>query len=273
MKIFCCYTPSHNQLFHEDFLPTIPAGFTVQSQIIEMFGEGHYDSPQFVPCVVKKVDLILQSLRENAGNVIIWSDVDIQFYRLTPDIAMAELDDRDIAFQAAGIPPTDVNSGFFICRCNQRVIQFFEKVRHSLCHDDAGEIEERVINKFLPALSEAELSWCMLPRRFYARSNKWPPPRDLLSFTLTPLRALTGWKKNIVNSARSRCYNGTACRYCSIPASSMRRAVLAVFGMNGDYNGWSPHLNPNLRPSPRTQGDPVPHTRLLPKDRRPLFYM
>ena len=31
----------------------------------QMFGEGHYSSPQFVPCVVKKVDLILQSLREN----------------------------------------------------------------------------------------------------------------------------------------------------------------------------------------------------------------
>jgi nucleotide-diphospho-sugar transferase len=180
MKIFCCHTPSHNKLYHEDFVPTIPAGFTVQSEIIEMFGEGHYDSPQFVPCVVKKVDLILQSLHQNAGSVIIWSDVDIQFYRLTPETAMAELGDHDIAFQAAGVPPNEINSGFFICRCNQRVIQFFEKIRHSLCHEEAGEIEERVINKLLPTLSESELSWCMLPRSFYARSNKWPPPRNLV---------------------------------------------------------------------------------------------
>jgi hypothetical protein len=180
MKIFCCYTPSHNTLYHDDFVPTIPAGFMLQSEVIEMFGEGHYDSPQFVPCVGKKVDLILQSLREHAGSVIIWSDVDIQFYRLTPDLATAELGDRDIAFQAAGVPAYDINSGFFICRCNQPVVQFFEKVRHSLCHENAGEIEERVINKLLPTLSDSELSWCMLPRRFYARSNKWPPPRDLV---------------------------------------------------------------------------------------------
>jgi hypothetical protein len=29
-------------------------------------------------------------------------------------------------------------------------------------------------------LSESELSWCQLPRKFYARSNRWPPPRDLV---------------------------------------------------------------------------------------------
>ena len=182
MKIFCCHTPSHNTLYHDDFLPTIPPGFTVQSEVIEMLGEGHYHSPQFVPCVVKKVDLILQSLREHSGNVIIWSDVDIQFYRLTPDIAIAELGDRDIAFQAAGVPANEINSGFFICRCNARVIKFFEEVRHGLQNQFAGEIEERVINKLLPTLSERALSWCQLPRCFYARSNYWPPPRDLVLY-------------------------------------------------------------------------------------------
>jgi hypothetical protein len=182
MKIFCCYTASHNRLYHDDFLPTIPPAFTLQSELIEMFGQGHYDSPQFVPCVVKKVDLILQSLRENTGSVIIWSDVDIQFYRLTPGIALAELGDHDIAFQAAGVPADEINSGFFICRCNQRVIKFFEEVRHGLCHEHAGEIEERVINKLLPRLGEDELSWRQLPRSFYARSNYWPPPRDLVLY-------------------------------------------------------------------------------------------
>ncbi len=194
MKIFCCYTLSHDALYREDFLPTIPPGLTVQSEVIEMFGEGHYHSPQFVPCVVKKVDLILQSLHEHAGNVIIWSDVDIQFYRLTPEIAMAELGARDIAFQAAGVPPTDINSGFFICRCNERTIQFFEKVRHSLCHEHAGEIEERAINKLLPTLSDDELSWCMLPRSFYARSNKWPPPHDLVLHHANSTSGVNGLK-------------------------------------------------------------------------------
>jgi hypothetical protein len=182
MKIFCCYTPSHNTLYYDDFLPTIPLGFTLQSEVIEMFGEGHYNSIQFVPCVVKKVELILQSLHEHADSVIIWADVDIQFYRLTPDIAMAELGDRDIAFQAAGVPANEINSGFFICRCNDRVIKFFEKVRHGLANEYAGELEEVVINKLLPTLSDRELSWCQLPRRFYARSNRWPPPHDLVLY-------------------------------------------------------------------------------------------
>jgi hypothetical protein len=182
VKIFSCYTPSHHTLYHDDFLPTIPPGFTVQAEVIEMSGEGHYDSPQFVPCVVKKVDLILQSLRENDGDVIIWSDVDVQFHKLTPDIALAELGERDIAFQAAGVPATDINSGFFICRCNDHVVRFFAEVKRRLLNESAGEIEERVINKLLPIMSEQDLSWCYLPRSFYARSNYWPPPRDLVLY-------------------------------------------------------------------------------------------
>lgn len=182
MKIFCCYTPSHTALYRDDFLPTVPAGFTVEPTIIEMFGAGDYESPQFIACVTRKVDLILQSLRDNAGSVIIWSDVDIQFYRFTPEVAVSALGDRDIAFQAAGVPATDINSGFFICRCNDRVIDFFEKVKHGLRNQYAGENEERVINNLLPTVGVGELSWCRLPRSFHARSNYWPPPRDLVLF-------------------------------------------------------------------------------------------
>jgi hypothetical protein len=182
MKMFCCYTPSHTRLYHDDFLPTVPPGFIVHSEIIDISGEGNYHTRQFVECVTRKVDLILKSLRENAGAVIIWSDVDIQFYRLTPELAMNELGDHDIAFQAAGTPAHHINSGFFICRCNERVIRLFEKVRHRMCNEDAGDLEEWVINRMLPSLSESELRWRYLPRRFYARSNRWPPPRDLVLY-------------------------------------------------------------------------------------------
>ena len=96
---------------------------------------------------------------------------------------MAELGDRDIAFQAAGVPADEINSGFFICRCNVRVIKFFEEVKRPsakrICRARSKNV---VINKLLPTLSECELSWRQLPRSFYARSNRWPPPRDLVLY-------------------------------------------------------------------------------------------
>ena len=182
MKIFCCYTPSHTRLYYDDFLPTVPAAFTVHPEVVDISGDGNYHTQQFVDCVTRKVDLILKSLHGNSGDVIIWSDVDIQFYRLTRELTIHELGDHDIAFQSAGTPPKDINSGFFICRCNDRVIRFFEKVRDRMRNEDAGDLEEWVINRILPTLNPSELCWRYLPRRFYARSNRWPPPRDLVLY-------------------------------------------------------------------------------------------
>jgi len=90
MLLFCCYTPAHEVLYREIFLPSVPAGFEIQPHIIEESGPGDFLSPEFLSCIRKKIDLVLKSIEQNSGRLIVWSDVDIRFFDLVPrDLQMA----------------------------------------------------------------------------------------------------------------------------------------------------------------------------------------
>jgi len=177
MKIFCCYTPAHEILYRDWFLPTVPAGFEVVPAEIDLTGPGDFLSREFIECIGRKVELILASLRENAGAAIIWSDVDIRFFALDGDALLAQLGAHDIAFQREGKTVEDVNTGFFVCRCNARVEAFFEKVREGLRRNPATN-EQYVINDLLKG-GPGDISWTRLPLAYYARTHGWPPPKEM----------------------------------------------------------------------------------------------
>src|SRR4051812_19412588 len=96
MKIYCCFTPAHEVLFKDYFLPTVPGGFTVTSSLLEIEGAGDYLSAEFLRCISGKIELVLKSIKDNWGDVIVWSDIDIQFFNLQPALLLAQLDDHDI---------------------------------------------------------------------------------------------------------------------------------------------------------------------------------
>ena len=97
-----------------------------------MAGFGDLLSPEFLQCISSKVDLILQSIEENRDQIVIWYDIDIQFFDLQPKMLLNQLGNHDIAFQREGHRVTDVNTGFIVCRCNRATAAFFKKVKDGL---------------------------------------------------------------------------------------------------------------------------------------------
>ena len=176
MKIYCCFTPAHEILFRQEFLPSIPETFSLYPERIELAGAGDFLSFEFLQCVNQKISLIIESLRTNLGDVIVWADIDIRVFSLSPSKLASELGEHDIAFQREGKKGEYVNTGFFVCRANQRVIDFFRRVSAAL-HDDPHVNEQIVVNRLLD--DQSELSWTHLPLRYYARTHGWPPPKDL----------------------------------------------------------------------------------------------
>jgi len=176
MKIYCCFTPAHEILLRQEFLPSIPETFSVHAESIELAGPGDFLSPEFLHCINQKISLIIESLRTNLGDVIVWTDIDIRVFSLSPSKLVSELGKHDIAFQREGKEGQYVNTGFFVCRANQRVIDFFRRVSAAL-HDDPQVNEQIVVNRLLD--DQSALSWTLLPLRYYARTHGWPPPRDL----------------------------------------------------------------------------------------------
>lgn len=181
MKIFCCYTKAHEILLRNYFTPSLPRDFELHAIQLEGAGPGDFLSVEFIECIHRKIDLVLESLRTYSGEVLAWSDVDVAFF----DSSAAELkmvfnqSGKDILLQREAHVSSDVNAGFFVCHANERVIAFFEKIRDGL-RLDRTKNEQHVINQLLP--SESRLRWGYLPWAFYARSHGWPPPSDIVLY-------------------------------------------------------------------------------------------
>ena len=175
------------------FLPSVPEGFDVRSTVLGIDGPGDYLSDEFLRCIRAKLDLVGRSVSENPGDVIVWSDVDIRFFDLTPSALAAGLETSacDILFQRESPRMKDVNTGFFVCRCTPAAADFFQTVRAEL-ESRLKENEQMVVNRLLlnpqsgirgAAGGEKRghplVSWGYLPSTFYARTQCWPPPPNL----------------------------------------------------------------------------------------------
>lgn len=155
---------------------------------LNIAGPGDFLSGEFLRCIREKLGLVVASIAKNPGSVVVWSDVDIQFFDLRSVDLQAALGsssaESDLLFQSESRRATEVNTGFFVCRCSPSTLKFFQTV-HSELGARPEENEQMVINRLLRqarpprAGNDHPLSWNYLPPSFYARSHGWPPPRKL----------------------------------------------------------------------------------------------
>ncbi|MCC5835410.1 MAG: glycosyltransferase [Opitutales bacterium] len=182
MKVFCCYTPAHEVLLNDYFIPSLPNDVSLTAfPLKEIQGNGDFLSKEFIQCINQKIDLIIDSLDQLEDTVIVWSDIDILCFKSFK----LELEsfiwgkNLDIAFQKEGFGKWDkeVNTGFIAMRSNDRVRNFYKRVREAMnANPDLNE--QPVINQLLQE-EDLDLNWAMLPNHFATRSLKWPPDPDL----------------------------------------------------------------------------------------------
>lgn len=183
MKVYCCYTPAHEPLYREHFLPSIPNDVQVCAFHLPIDGTGDFLGKDFLDCIVRKIRLIRESIERDRGAIIIWADVDIIFFRsFVDDITrIMESGRYDIVFQKEGFGQweNEVNTGFVAMRCNEAVQRFYEVVEATMAaHPEKNE--QPIINELLGEFEN--LAWTMLPTTYGARSHGWPPQDDLLLY-------------------------------------------------------------------------------------------
>jgi len=181
VKVFCCYTPAHEVLFRDYFRKSLPAGFDLRATSLAIEGSGDFRSPEYLNCLERKLELIVASIRENPGEILVWSDVDILF--LQPAAALLaellETSGQEILFQREGPKVSHVNPGFVALRATPRVADFYGRVLAAL-RAGSQKNDQFIINPMLSA--EKDLAWGYLPMTFYARTHGWPPPADIVIY-------------------------------------------------------------------------------------------
>lgn len=126
-------TPSYRPLLNEFFIATLPAGFSVEENVVVCEVDPEYDNAHANVGLLKKFEKerlqkICDLLHENEGKIIFFVDADVCFagnVDIAEDIARL-LEDKDILFQRNGGWP--YNFGLFAFRCNSEVKEFFEDV-------------------------------------------------------------------------------------------------------------------------------------------------
>lgn len=167
MKLFSICTPPAAVLKDEWFLKTLRDDWELNIFDLDDVpqGNGDYLSLEWYYCIRKKFDILLDAIAANPGEIIIWADIDIQFFRPCAGIIRQCLKNRDIVFQRWTRSGTEINSGFMAIRCNDRSRAFFEAVAAT---DFSHRVfaDQDVLNDLLKAGSPP-IRWGVFPRTVY----------------------------------------------------------------------------------------------------------
>lgn len=130
IKLLTFYSPSHEELYNKFFLESffihLSQNFQLIPKRIEQFSKtGNYGEDGFEESMIFKIEHILENIEVGSMDLMVFSDADVKFMgNIRPHIE-GDIGHLDIAFQD---DVTCLCAGFFICRQNQKVLDFFRMV-------------------------------------------------------------------------------------------------------------------------------------------------
>ena len=184
MKLYAVYTDGAAVLKDEWFLKSLQDNWELHVLRVEIIGEkyGDFATPGFKETVQRKAELILDSIKDNFGDVIIWSDLDIQFFGKCSDIVNDSIKENDVVFQSELGDAKEVNVGFMAIRCNQKTFEFWQSVLKKINSAEWNQPtvnDQSIINDLLRKES-VDIKYGVFPNRFWAKSHPGKPPRNIV---------------------------------------------------------------------------------------------
>ena len=182
MKIFSCYTKTHQRFLDLHFKPSIPKGMKlVLKRLPQVTATGNYAEEGAAKTFAAKVELVIEACRTER-EPFVYSDCDVRFYGPVEQDLLAQLGANDIAFQDDG--EGGACAGFFIVKPSPTMHQFFRDV---LVRARGVRSDQDAMNEIL---DHSGIKWTMLSRRYYSvgqEGHHWKPgmpvhpPRDILA--------------------------------------------------------------------------------------------
>ncbi len=197
IKMYVMYTPSHEMMFHEWFLPSLQDDFeVVVEEEIQQCRSGSFLESGWNDTMLKKVDLIIHAIKENWHKIFIHADVDIQFFGKTKDMIFQAMQGYDMAFQRDTLSG-ELCAGFFACVGNERTLSLWQDIKALLIslrdyyYNSAIEVnDQRCLNKLIHE-PKYGVKFRFLPNQFFSygllgRDQRWypgvefPVPQDIV---------------------------------------------------------------------------------------------
>ena len=122
MKLLSIYTDETKILKDEWFLKTLKDKWELNIKYLEEKeqGDGDFGSPLWYYCCRKKVEFIIEAIRNNWNSIILWADIDMQFFGECTGIIEKTMEGNDIACQTWCAKNRTANTGFMAIRWKYR---------------------------------------------------------------------------------------------------------------------------------------------------------
>jgi len=181
IKLYALYTPSHEVLKDEYFLPSIQDDFDIVLEFCEQTcATAKFMNEGWTKTTMRKVDLIIRAIEENWGKIFIFSDVDIQFFAPIQDTILALMEGKDIIMQRNN-PSGVLCTGFFACRGNEKTLRLWKDVKKTM-QKKSSNSDQNSFNQCIKKKSKRNpygLVWDYLPDSFFGGGTltgyEWRP--------------------------------------------------------------------------------------------------
>ena len=149
MKLYVVYTPSHELLFRDWFMSSLKDPYELVVRKVEQIApSGSFMESGWLDTMHHKIDLILDGIRENPGQVFVHSDVDVQFFRPTIPLISRLMQGKDFLVQR-DTPWGMVCAGFFACRANEKTERLWIDIKANLGKIDKKLSDQDLLNHYL----------------------------------------------------------------------------------------------------------------------------
>jgi len=128
-KMYTFYTDSHEVLYRDFFLPSVPESFEM---VVEHFPQecpsGNFHGDGWMNTMTRKVDYVIRAIEENMNDWFIHADCDIQFFGDFRSDILNHLDGLDIV----AMDDNMLCAGFFACRGSEKMLNMWQEIRAKL---------------------------------------------------------------------------------------------------------------------------------------------
>jgi len=226
MKLFSIYTDEIDPL-KKQFVGTIQDDWELNIAYWGKAGEGDgkFGTPSWYNILRKRNEYLLNVIKENWGDIIIWADIDIQFFAKCTNVINKSIEGKDIVFMSEHWPQEIINGGFMVIRCNDKTLLLFQSVLQydleKLPHGDQTAINDILRRKTI------DIKWGILPEQFWAKSHGGEPPINIVVHHANCAETLK-LKLKQLKEIRNLVMNRKKRKYLYIPKHYTRKFVNAI---------------------------------------------
>jgi hypothetical protein len=184
--MFIIYSPSHEELFQEWFLPSFQKYNSDIELIVQKIDQtcesACFKKRGWKDTTLQKVQMIIEAVHRTWNYYFIYSDVDVQFFAPIKKELELLLQEYDLVIQKDH-PKGTVCSGFFACRSNEKTLALWQDVYQTMKnvekYSDQGALNYCLIKKNNPY----DIAWAYLPETYFGGAtltgHAWHPGQHL----------------------------------------------------------------------------------------------